>query len=149
MPCGLLDAASCCLVLLLQGWWLGVCLFAAPSRAGGCIASMRGQSMQTWAVIHCSVKAMRFARVAASCVALAVMMAGSVLVCSTFKGRRMYCKHESAANASLWAAIHRSVEAICSSHEWPAARLCCSCTNDGWVSACVQHLQGQEDALQA
>ena len=35
------------------------------------------------------------------CVALAVMMAGCVLVCSTFKGRRMHCKHERAANASL------------------------------------------------
>ena len=35
------------------------------------------------------------------CVALAVMMAGCVLLCSTFKGRRMHCKHERAANASL------------------------------------------------
>ena len=55
-----------------------------------------GQSLQR------SVEAMRFARVLLlPCVALAVMMAGCVLVCSTFKGRRMHCKHERAANASL------------------------------------------------
>ena len=29
------------------------------------------------------------------------MMAGCVLLCSTFKGRRVHCKHERAANASL------------------------------------------------
>ena len=33
--------------------------------------------------------------------ALAVMMAGCVLVCSTFKCRRMHCQHERAANVSL------------------------------------------------
>ena len=35
------------------------------------------------------------------CVALAVMMAGSVLMCSTFKGRRIHCKHEGAARWTL------------------------------------------------
>ena len=34
-------------------------------------------------------------------VALVVLMVGCVLVCSTFKGRRMHCKHERAANANL------------------------------------------------
>ena len=34
-------------------------------------------------------------------VALAVMMAGCVLVCSTFKCRRMHCKHVDAANWTL------------------------------------------------
>ena len=34
-------------------------------------------------------------------VALARMVVGCVLVCSTFKGRRVHCKHERAANANL------------------------------------------------
>ena len=45
-----------------------------------------------------------------------------------------------------WAVIHRSVEAMRFAR---VAALCCSCTDDGWVCARVQHLQGQEDALQA
>ena len=45
-----------------------------------------------------------------------------------------------------WAVIHRSVEAMRFAQ---VAALCCSCSDDGWVCASVQHLQGQEDALQA
>ena len=35
------------------------------------------------------------------CAALAVMMAGCGLLCSTCKGRRMYCKHEGATHWTL------------------------------------------------
>ena len=80
-----------------------MCFGAAPSGAGGRIASIGGQPMQAWAVIHRSVEAMRFARrhELLPCAALAVMMAGCVLLCSTFKGRRVHCKHEGASHWTL------------------------------------------------
>ena len=47
------------------------------------------------------------------------MMAGCVLVCSTFKGRRMHCKHGRAANVSLGshASQRRSDRKPCASHK--------------------------------
>ena len=85
----------------MQGWWLCVCFCAAPSRAGGCIASMRGQPMQAWAVIRIAASKRCASHELLPCVALAMMMAGCVLVCSTFKCRRMHCKHVDAANWTL------------------------------------------------
>ena len=74
--------------------------------------------MQAWAVIHRNVEAMRFARrhELLPCAALAVMMAGCVLLCSTFKGRRVHCKHERAANASLGSHCNAASKR-CASHE--------------------------------
>mgnify|MGYP006864276189 CR=1 FL=1 len=45
-----------------------------------------------------------------------------------------------------WAVIHRSVEAMRFAQ---VAALCCSCSDDGWVCASVQHLQGQRGGLEA
>ena len=65
---------------------------------------MTGQPMQAWAVVHWTLQrqsAMRFAARGLPCVALAVMMAGCVLLCSTFKGRRVHCRHEGASHWTL------------------------------------------------
>ena len=74
---------------------------AAPSRAGGCIASMRGQPMQAWAESFVAASERCASHELLPCVALAVMMAGCVLLCSTFKGRRVHCRHEGASHWTL------------------------------------------------